>query len=59
MENCKVPGCRHYAGKECKEICTFHQIKFDIQNVVFYELNKHRNTAHPVHRDGRVKVVYK
>ena len=58
MQNCKVPGCRHYAGVECKTVCTFHQIKFDIQNVIFIESNKHRLTGHPVHNAGKVKLRY-
>ena len=57
MENCKVVGCKFYAGQGCKSVCTWHQVRFDIQNVIFSESNKHRLTGYPVHHGGKQYVI--
>ena len=57
MENCKVVGCKFYAGRDCKTVCTWHQVRFDIQNVIFFESHKHRGVGQPVHNGGKQFVL--
>ena len=56
---CSVPSCHDYSGKYKKDgYCKYHQNKFELYNIINEEQDKVKNTAHPVHNSGKVKVIY-